>query len=219
VPDVGASSRVSDCKHGLDARWCALCAGTLTIETKKPEQRECCAPACRKTAIKQVAGLPICGQHYHRLEVVIARKYPMDDRWNAPKEDRRRSWVYFVRIDRLIKIGTSVDPRIRVRSFASYGHSVEVLGFEAGGRAREGKLHRLFDQHRASGVLSKEMFEPVDEILAYIRHHRPCVACDTKAMPGRVVCQSHSDRRFDVEDLIGMQLHTAHGKPAGSVDN
>jgi hypothetical protein len=119
-----------------------------------------------------------------------------------------KDWVYFVRIDQVVKIGHSKRLLPRIRSFAAYGQEVEVLAFEAGGRDLEGRLHRRFEDDRVKVGLSRELFAPSADILEYIESGRRCADCDKKAQPRRLTCFKHaSDEYESVEALIGVQLH------------
>jgi hypothetical protein len=126
---------------------------------------------------------------------------------NRTREKRqfRRDWVYFCQIDDVVKIGHSVNVEPRIRSFASYGHTVRLLAIEAGGRALEGRLHRKFAEHQSTKGHSRELFNMTPEIMDYIYNGRTCANCTEKALPTRTVCAFHEPARYDPEDLV--QLH------------
>ncbi len=69
--------------------------------------------------------------------------------------------VYYIRYRDQIKIGTSVNPRMRL---ASLPHD-EVLAFERGGRSLEQRRHVQFADHRFPGT---EWFAVHDALLAHI---------------------------------------------------
>lgn len=69
--------------------------------------------------------------------------------------------VYYIRYRDQIKIGTSVNPRMRL---ASLPHD-EVLAFERGGRAVEQRRHAQFAAHRFPGT---EWFAVHDALLEHI---------------------------------------------------
>jgi hypothetical protein len=108
----------------------------------------------------------------------VGRKYP-GDKWvcnrcgfvvNGPAEPSgydftRTSVVYYIRFADRIKIGTSTNPRPRLRSLP---HD-EVLAFELGDHALEKKRHTQFAATRIPGG---EWFVPSDELSAHIRKLR-----------------------------------------------
>lgn len=179
------------------------------IQTRSPSVTMCCSPGCETASAKQVASLPLCHGHFNRLESHIAQVH-YSPLWKKIERDvERHDWVYFVRIDQAIKIGYSSQLLKRLRSFAAYGHDVTLLGLEYGGRDLEARIHRKFIGHKARVGTSRELFEPVPEILAYIEKGRGCAYCSKKALPGRVLCTSHHTRIDFTEEerLIGVQLH------------
>ena len=69
--------------------------------------------------------------------------------------------VYYIRYRDQVKIGTSMNPRLRL---ATLPHD-EVLAFERGGRALEQRRHAQFAGHRFPGT---EWFAVHDALLAHI---------------------------------------------------
>lgn len=203
---------MDECKHGLAIETCYLCRGLVEVTVKAPSGPRCCSPNCPKTATKQVASLPLCPDHYHRLETQIAKTYtppspplPPIDR---PVPDGYE-WVYFIQLDDVIKIGVSIQPASRIRLFSTYGHKVTVLALERGDYALEKRLHNKFAEHRAQVGLSKELFHPAPAILDYIANGRHCAFCKKNALPNRLLCDTHLDRAGSLvkyEQLIGVQL-------------
>jgi hypothetical protein len=80
-----------------------------------------------------------------------------DDELDRPRVEV----VYYIRYRDQIKIGTSVNPRLRI---ASLPHD-EVLAFERGGRAVEQRRHVQFAAHRFAGT---EWFAAHDALVAHI---------------------------------------------------
>lgn len=85
---------MTDCKHGLPTNYCALCNRTVTVTVNSPRYPTCCHPDCTRSALKEVAGLPLCPDHYHRLETQIAKVHTDLTGYTPVIE-----WVYFVQID------------------------------------------------------------------------------------------------------------------------
>lgn len=73
----------------------------------------------------------------------------------APKQ----AFVYFLRRERLIKIGYSIDPVIRAS-----GLNAELLAAVPGDWALEKKMHAQFAHLRSTG----EWFEPGEDLVGYI---------------------------------------------------
>jgi hypothetical protein len=76
--------------------------------------------------------------------------------------------VYFIQrgLDGPIKIGHSVDPQQRLRTFQTgSADGLRILGFAPGGSELEAELRRRLKPHRHRG----EWFKPVLEVFALIR--------------------------------------------------
>ena len=80
-----------------------------------------------------------------------------DDELDRPRVEV----VYYIRWRDQIKIGTSINPRMRL---ATLPHD-EVLAFERGGRSLEQQRHRQFADHRFAGT---EWFSVHDALLAHV---------------------------------------------------
>jgi len=80
-----------------------------------------------------------------------------DDELDRPRVEV----VYYIRYRDQIKIGTSVNPRLRL---ASLPHD-EVLAFERGGRPLEQRRHAQFADHRFPGT---EWFAVHDALLEHV---------------------------------------------------
>lgn len=81
------------------------------------------------------------------------------------------SYVYFIQaqVTGLIKIGYSVDPRMRLINMATMSpEPLVLLAIHPGGRDLEGQLHRRFSRSRTHG----EWFRPTRGILDFIASAR-----------------------------------------------
>ena len=85
-----------------------------------------------------------------------------DDELDRPRVEV----VYYIRWRDQIKIGTSINPRMRL---AALPHD-EVLAFERGGRSLEQRRHRQFADHRYAGT---EWFSVHEALLAQSPSSRP----------------------------------------------
>lgn len=84
----------------------------------------------------------------------------------ADELERRESYVYVARIrDGLVKIGTSLNPWRRVRSF--YG---DPICFLPGGYGYERVLHESFAEYHRPDV-GREVFEPSGRLAEFILEH------------------------------------------------
>ena len=90
--------------------------------------------------------------------------------------------VYYIRYRDQVKIGTSMNPRLRL---ATLPHD-EVLAFERGGRALEQRRHAQFADHRFPGT---EWFAVHDELIAHIARLQEGVE-DPWALYGRWVSRA-----------------------------
>lgn len=83
--------------------------------------------------------------------------------------------VYYVRRDRLVKIGTSAGIVKRMAAL----RPVEILAFEPGGRELEALRHKAFRRHRRTG----EWFDMAPELMAHIAEVRGCHGAPSLADP------------------------------------
>jgi hypothetical protein len=143
----------------------------------------------------------LCWVHSKELEQALVYNYEPPHFYYRP--DHKEEYVYFVRIDQSLKIGYSKNLRTRVRSFAAYGHNVEVLAIEWGDRNLEKKLHRRFSEHLSPVGFSKELFTIHADIIDYIANERTCAFCKNKAQPTRAVCGKHESKELYGEEVIG----------------
>jgi hypothetical protein len=120
-------------------------------------------------------GLGLCLQHDQELDKWLGMRQHTRSLLGSA-DDNPNNKVYIARVEDstaenhgLIKIGSSTNPRTRIRSLCA-----RLLSLEDGGRRREGELHTRFWRYRLHG----EWFAPVEELLDY--------ACQT----GYTICES-----------------------------
>lgn len=100
-----------------------------------------------------------------------------DPLW-AEREKQGPSRVYFMRHDRLIKIGYSMNPRKRALALAG----AIILATEPGARTREAQLHAEFGHLRVRG----EWFSPGPDLIAYINRLRKAVKAKPITADGEI---------------------------------
>lgn len=132
----------------------------------------CLAPDCYE-APEVDAPLPLCEQHLRlAFAYVVERDNPdLADRLGKQpweREPNPTGFVYFIRIDALIKIGFTRNPK---RRFAQLTPN-SVLHLEPGTMRDERRCHQAFAHARAYG----EMFYPSDDLLAFIEDLRTAAA-------------------------------------------
>jgi hypothetical protein len=102
----------------------------------------------------------------HRLEVYVYVRQDIEALGDAmqsvePKPDPRTGWVYFVRYRDRVKIGYSIQPKVRIQQ-----HPVdEVLAIVPAEPIDEKRAHAAFAHLRENG----EWFRAEDELLEYAR--------------------------------------------------
>ena len=200
----------SDCRHGLDESWCALCNNTdFQAPNKVPEDKQCLVPGCARWARESLGGIKVC--HYHGGAIradVHGRRYrvPYEETERARALADRLDWVYFIRLGRdMVKIGHTVNVLNRFRTITNYTFG-ELLSLEAGDRSLEKRLHRRFRGLSMRGDSgSVEMFSLGEPILEYIGSKRRCATgCRAKAMADDVVCEEHVGFMPGTTALVGM---------------
>jgi len=78
----------------------------------------------------------------------------------------RKTYVYFLLSNNLIKIGFTIDVQKRISCIRTMSPSpVKLLGFMEGGRDKESALHKKFASTRMHG----EWFKKTDSLLNLIR--------------------------------------------------
>lgn len=127
------------------------------------DYREACARA-RET---HVAALE--AQREKALSSNYTAKEYASDMIDRARQDpfERSMWVYFLRESGIgaIKIGTSKNVALRVRSIASgMPHGLTLLATMPGWHRVETLVHQLFEHARIRG----EWFRPIPELLEYI---------------------------------------------------
>lgn len=147
---------------------------------------------CTLTA-HPMAPFPVCGTHLAKLATFL-RETPLVDLMKGgirgPGPAAPRSWVdrlvksepykdvvYYIRVDSLIKVGTTC--RIRQR-LAGYPPHAILLATEPGGQELEGQRHQQFRSDLASG---REWFRPSVALIEHINSLReqPLTAADLAA--------------------------------------
>lgn len=133
---------------------------------------QCSIRDCRTVAVGETA-IPLCVGHRDAImddlaihlarRTLIASRKPQDapTDWIAPAEDESKieSFVYFIRRERLIKIGYSTSPAARAVNLGGI-----VLATISGNFRDEKAMHRQFAHHRQQG----EWFDPGEDLIGYI---------------------------------------------------
>lgn len=110
--------------------------------------------------------------------------------------------VYFIRDDRWIKIGVSVDPWNRLATFQTSHHNeLELLAIMPGGADLESGLHRSFAQYAKRG----EWFEENQQLLDFIEVIKATFPDAQRRLPQQVIATSQTEERAEIED---QSVHT-----------
>lgn len=134
----------------------------------------CIWPGCE---LRKIHDLPLCRDHviviteWEDPQIVVAREAratvtaAVDRGETIPANSRfgTGGYVYFLRVDDLIKIGYSTQPHRRLRE---YPPNAEVLAVIPGTKKSEAALHGRF---RFALQRGREWFRPADEILEYVK--------------------------------------------------
>lgn len=104
------------------------------------------------------AGRGIVGGTYYQRDYDPAGQRP--DGWVQPQSTKHEPVVYYMRLDRLVKIGWTTDLKRRVSSIAPQG----VMAIEPGGKNIEERRHIEFAALRSH----REWFWLRDPIAAHI---------------------------------------------------
>lgn len=146
----------------------------------------CCWPRCRAEVYDDPASPPFCGKHLIQCATFVSEKmgiFLLDPRPEVQAhlaDERERaiargkaSVVYYVRLGRHVKIGTTVDLAARMRALGQSHppEDVELLATEPGGHALEAQRHREFAPERADPT--RELFNPSRRLLAHVDSLRP----------------------------------------------
>lgn len=189
---------MNDLGYSLDyADYCSA----WKVNTQGPARRPCNNAA--RHSVEGIVFL--CDQHYRMVEKLMYAKsielrdahtislqaqlasvsnaeILRDDRAVAEAQNRSRlsavkgsQVVYFIRCERFVKIGISIDAEKRLKTIRTSGGSMfprgmdvgqsVLLGTAPGGRARESELHERFDYLRHTG----EWFTETPELTDYIK--------------------------------------------------
>ncbi|MGY1579162.1 GIY-YIG nuclease family protein [Streptomyces sp. MN13] len=165
-----------DGRAGRGAYQCG-CGARIRITQAEPQFRRCWFAGCSEGASTQEP-LNLCPEHeretVNRLAHLVVRfdwgavldaSLAIDPSNRAVDSYRQTaaipgtSWVYFMRRERLIKIGTSTDVLRRAKTL-----NATVLVKCLGSYSEEQQLHAKFAAHRRHG----EWFEPVPELMRLI---------------------------------------------------
>lgn len=164
-----------DGRAGRGAYRCG-CGARIRIASAAPAHRQCWFDECSEGA-STAEPLNLCPEHEretaNRLAHLIVRfdwgavldaSVAIDD-VNRPLDSYRHSpslsegWVYFMRRERLIKIGTTLNPRRRAQELNG-----TILAKCLGSYTEEAQLHAKFAALRRHG----EWFEPGPELMRLI---------------------------------------------------
>ncbi|MFI9344940.1 GIY-YIG nuclease family protein [Streptomyces sp. NPDC052773] len=165
-----------DGRAGRGAYRCG-CGVRIRMTEAQGGRRNCWYRGCPESATTNEP-LDLCSEHeretVHRLAHLIVRfdwGAVLDasvaiDAVNRPVDGYRTTaansgdgWVYFMRRERLIKIGTTTDVLRRAKTL-----NATVLAKCPGSYNEERRLHAKFAAHRRHG----EWFEPVPELMQLI---------------------------------------------------
>jgi hypothetical protein len=165
-----------DARRGRGAFRCG-CGARIRVQEVAPRSRRCWFTGCTEGATTPEP-LNFCPEHereaVNRLAHLIVRfdwgavldaSLAVDDR-NRPVDNYRTTeanngegWVYFMRRERLIKIGTTTDVLRRAKTL-----NATVLAKCPGSYSEEKQLHAKFAAYRRHG----EWFEPAPELMQLI---------------------------------------------------
>lgn len=202
---------MTDCRHGFDVAWCALCNGSqLQGANNAPPGKQCSAPDCGRWVSGSIGGVPLCKRHVTRIQTEVKAPHRREriERMHRAEDERdgkRLEWVYFIRLGDSVKIGHTVNVLNRFRNITLYVFG-ELIALEAGTRALEKRLHRQFKEYvvRGDGG-SVEIFELVPEVEEYIESGRSCATgCGAAALPDDVACGEHVGFQSEMAALIGV---------------
>ena len=117
--------------------------------------------------------------------------------------------IYFAQFPNgTVKIGSSVDPRCRMKKFRSeYRVELSILAVKPGGPREEYRIHRRFAHLRFPGT---EQFRPAPELLEFIG--RPLFASQSPELAGQIErrCPQKYDLGLTRRDLRSIDA-VCHG--------
>lgn len=157
------------------------CGARIQAELAQPDKRVCWFTACN-TLATTADPIQLCREHEQetaRLVVYESAKGTMrgwmeariinGDEWSRPLDSYGaapgfgKPWVYFMRRERLIKIGTTYNLKQRASVL-----NATVLARMPGSYSEEARLHNQFANLRRHG----EWFEPGPELMKLINKLR-----------------------------------------------
>lgn len=169
----------ADGRAGANAYRCGC--GTRIKAVQRREVRECWYADCHESPVT-AAPVSLCEEHQTdivgRLAHHIVRwdwiaaaaasstadPFPRPtDSYKQPKPSPEAGWVYFMRRERLIKIGTTTNLKQRAQQV-----NAQVLARIPGSYTEEAQLHRRFATARRHG----EWFEPTPELVDLVNRIR-----------------------------------------------
>lgn len=145
------------------------------------EIERCCWPGCKSDRYEDPASPPFCGSHLiecatfiaDRMGIILLDPSPEYQAKVAAAAERARSLeapsvVYYIRVGRHVKIGTTFDLRTRLHALGRthVAEDFELLGYERGGYALERQRHNEFATERVDP--RRELFNPSRRLLAHI---------------------------------------------------
>lgn len=175
VINCGCGRQMSpDGQAGRDAFRCG-CGQRIRIAAAPTRSRACWYEGCRMPVVSEPP-LNFCADHRddailhfgHRLvranwEAILANAASSPTRslgsYRQPKFGADDSWVYFMRRERLIKIGTTTNLVRRSQEL-----NAVVIAHCPGSYSEEARLHARFADLRQHG----EWFEPGPELLTLV---------------------------------------------------
>ena len=124
------------------------------------EIERCCWPGCKSDRYEDPASPPFCGSHLiecatfiaHRMGIILLDPSPEYQAKVAAEAERSRARaavVYYIRVGRHVKIGTTFDLRTRLHALGRthVAEDFELLGYERGGYGpRETEAQRVRDR-------------------------------------------------------------------------
>jgi len=128
-------------------------------------------PLCRTHALEIVATIDKAHSHTvtrHRIIDAYNRHHIEDEKQKREDEMRRIAdsrapgFVYYIRMDNLIKIGYAKDVSTRMRA---YPPTAELLAVHPGTKQVEREMHQQFHAFLRRG---REWFEPHDTVMRHI---------------------------------------------------
>jgi hypothetical protein len=156
------------------------------------------------------------------IALKIGRQKHAETQAKRHRTPERRSIVYYIRRGELIKIGTTTNPAVRLKSLMPD----EILAFEPGGVEQERARHRQFEGSRVAK--KSEYFRQTDELKVHVaamrrRHGNPDPLWPSVETLGTGYARSKTKVQLpeqksgqvatatDGAKLLGMSRSTIHG--------